>query len=264
MRAIFAIAPALLVLSACFDSALPPSERVGLVAVRTFSNGGTPVVRGSAVFYQARGLQLLPTQPQECSLFSYTPDTGNQNAGETLNAGSSVSFTIGAFTEAATHPVGAVYPVYNFPVGGYLDFATGDSVLVSIPGATGGFETVAFKSRLAEPFTADPLPTYVENSPMTLTWEPATVPGSIMVVSLRYGTGPDATAPNVEVACAFPDTGSAVIPVTFTNAFGQASQASHDHAFIRVRDRIVEFDSRTRTRVRSIFEYPTIALVDAP
>ena len=264
MRAIFAVAPALLVLSACVDTVLPPSERVGLVSVRTFDNSGTPVVRGSAVFYQARGLQILPTQPQECALFAYTPDTGNQNAGQTLNAGSSVSFTIGAFTESATYPAGAVFPVYDFPDGSYLDFASGDSVLVSIPGATGGFESVAFKSRLAEPFVADPLPTYVENEPMTLTWEPATVSGSLMVVSLRYGTAPDAMDATVEVACAFPDTGSAVIPASFANVYGQAPAASQDHAFIRVRDRIVDFDARTRTRVRSIFEYPTTALINAP
>jgi len=263
MRAILAIAPALFILTACVDTTLPPADRVGLVTVRAFSNSGTPVVRGSAVFYEARGLQVFPTQPQDCALFAYSP-TPSDNAGATLNAGNSVAFTIGAFTESATGAIGSVFPVYKFPSGSYLDFVSGDSVLVSIPGAIGGFETVAFKARLAEPFTADTLPTYVENTPMTLTWQPATTPGSLMLVSLRYGTLPSSTEPNAEVACAFPDNGSALIPASFANVYGQAPAASQDYVFIRVRDRIVDFDSRTRTRVRSIFEYPTIALIDAP
>jgi hypothetical protein len=263
MRAILAVASALLVLTACVDTTLPPSERLGLVTVRAFDDGGRPVVRGSAVFYQAPGLQVFPAAPQECALFPYSPRPA-ENAGQTLDAGSAVAFTIGAFTESATSVIGAVYPVYNFSFGSYLNFVAGDSVLVSIPGAVGGYETVAFKARLAEPFTADALPTYVENTPMSISWQPATTPGSIMVFSLRYGSNASATEPNVEVACAFPDTGSALIPATFANVYGQAPAASQDHAFIRVRDRTVDFDTRTRTRVRSIFEYPTLALVDAP
>lgn len=263
MRALFAVAPVFLALTACIGDELGSTVRVGLVSIRAFSNSGTPAVRGSAVFYGARGLVLTLTAVQDCGLFAYNPTPSN-NAGQTLNAGANVNFTIGAFSEAALPAPGATYPVYNFTDGSYLDFSTGDSALVTIPGAVGGFEAMSVKARLAEPFTAAPLPAFVNNTPMNLTWQAATSPGSIMVVSLRYNVAPGATAPNVEIACAFEDDGTAQIPIAFADAYGSASATTKDHAFIRVRERIVEFDSRTRTQVRAIYEYPTKSLLDAP
>ncbi len=263
MRAFLAVAPVFLVLTACIGDDFSSTERIGLVSVRAFSNSGTPVVRGSAVFYSARGLVIRPTGLQDCGLFTYDPAPTN-NFGQTLNAGANVNFTIGAFSEVALPAEGATYPVYNFAAGSYLDFSTGDSALVTIPGAVGGFEAMSVKARLAEPFTAAPPPAYVTNTPMNLTWQAATFPGSIMVVSLRYNAAPGASAPNVEIACAFEDDGSAQIPIPFADAYGSSSPTTRDYAFIRVRERVVEFDGRTRTQVRSIYEYPAKSLIDAP
>jgi hypothetical protein len=264
MRASLVLAPVLLALTACLPDGLDPEERIGLVSVRAFSNAGTPVVRGAAVFYRLRGYPLTVVGPQECATFSYVPPNTGDNAGQTLNAGANVTFNIGAFSEPASPTPGATYPVYNFADGSYLDFAGGDSVLVTIPGAANGFEAVTIKGRLAEPFTAAPLPTFVENTPMDLTWQPAAAPGSVMLVALRYNSNPDATTPNIEIACAFDDDGSGQIPAAFANAYGTAGAAAREYAFIRVRDRIIELDDRTRARVRSIFEVPTTSLVNAP
>lgn len=262
MRAFLAVAPGLVALAACVGE-LPDPERLGLVSVRAFSDSGTPVVRGSAAFYRVRGVQLLPLQPQECTPYAYSP-SGTGNTGQTLNAGSAISFTIGAFSEDATRGALSDSPLYTFAVGSSLDFVSGDSALVSIPGAEGGFEAMAIKARLAEPFIADSLPTYVPDTPMNVTWQAATTPGSIMLVSLRFSAEPGAVEPDVEIACAFEDDGSGQIPAVFVNAYGTAAPETQEHAFIRVRDRIVEFDIRTRTRVRSIYEYPLTSLADAP
>lgn len=264
MRAFLFTAPLVLALTACLGDNLPARERIGLVAVRAFDNSGIPVVRGSAVFVRTSGLQLFPSAPQECALYGYTPPVPSDNAGQTLNAGPFINFTIGAFSEVALGAVNATYPVYNFPGGSYLDFVSGDSVLVTIPGADGGFEAMAIKTRLAEPFTADPLPAQVPNEPMNLTWEAATTPGSVMVVSLRYNTSEGATQPDLEIACAFTDDGTGTIPLNLANGWGDAVPETREFTFTRVRERIVEFDARTRTRVRSVYEQPLIALGDAP
>jgi hypothetical protein len=264
MRAFLTVAPMLLALTACLSDVVPPRDRIGLVQLRTFSNGGTPVLRAQAVFYNTAGLQILPLQPQECGLFAYTPPSSGAGAGPTINAGSAITFTVGGFSENAIPAINATYPVYNFPAGSYLDFTDGDSVTVSIPGALGGFEPMAIKMRLAESFTADTLPTYVENTAMALSWEPATTPGSIMIVALRYNSTPGSTEPDLEIGCAFPDNGSAEIPSTFANGYGGSVPETREYSFTRVRERIVEFDDRTRTRVRSIYEYPAIPLNDAP
>lgn len=264
MRAFFLMLPLALTLTACLDTELPVRERIGLVDVRAFSNGGTPVIRGRGVFYRIAGLQIFPSQPQDCALFTYTPTVPSDNAGQTITAGPQVSFTVGGFSESAVPAPLAAFPIYTFPAGAYLDFVAGDSVLVTIPGATNGFEPMSIKTRIAEPFTANPIPEWVANEPMTVTWQPAPAPGSLMVVSLRYNTTIGSTAPDLEIACAFPDTGSGTIPATLANGWGQAEPGTTEFAFIRVRERIVEFDDLTRTRVRSIFEYPLVALSDAP
>lgn len=262
MRAFLAVSPGLLALAACVGE-LPDPERLGLVSLRAFSDSTTPVLRGSAAFYLVRGVQLLPLQPEECTAYAYSR-SGGINSGQTLNAGSAISFTVGAFSEDATRGASLDTPLYTFAAGAFLNFASGDSALVSIPGAQGGFEPMSVKARLAEPFVADSLPTYVPDTPMNVTWEAATTPGSIMLVSLRFSGEPGAVEPDVEIACAFADTGSGQIPAVFVNAYGTAAPETQEHAFIRVRDRIVEFDSRTRTRVRSIYEFPLTSLANAP
>jgi hypothetical protein len=264
MRAFLGFAPVVLALTACLGDGALPSDRLGVVSLRAYNNSGTPVVRGAAVFYQAPGLLLPSATVQDCAVFSYAPETTSDNAGRTLNAGASVNFTIGAFSEVALPAPNATYPVYNFASGSYLDFVSGDSALVTIPGAVDGFEAMSAKARLAEPFTADPLPAHVDNAPLNLVWQPAPVPGSIMVVSLRYNATPGATAPNVEIACGFDDDGIAQIPANFANVYAAAAPASRSYVFVRVRDRLLEFDARTRTRIRSIYEYPARSLVDAP
>jgi hypothetical protein len=263
MRAFLLTAPLMFALTACLGDNLPVPERIGLVSVRAFSNGGTPVVRGSALFYRTAGLQIFPAAPQECALYTYTPPSSSSNAGETLNAGPQVAFTVGSFSEVALPAIGATYPVYNFPGGTYLDFAAGDSVLVAIPGATGGFEPMSIKTRLAEPFTAGAIPAWVANEPMDLTWQAAPQPGSVMVVALRYNSTPGSTAPDLEIACAFADDGTGTIPANLANGWGQAEPGTTEYQFMRVRERIVEFDARTRARVRSVYEVPLTDLVDA-
>lgn len=264
MRAIFLAAPLVLALSACLDSNEPIRERIGLVDVRAYSNGGTPVVRARGVFYRIGGLQLFPAAPQPCALYAYTPPVASDNAGQTISAGANVGFAVGGFSEVAVAAPLAVYPIYNFPAGAYLDFVSGDSVTVSIPGATGGFEPMTIRARLAEPFTADTLPTWVPNEPMNVTWQPAPAPGSVMVVSLRYNSTPGSTRPDLEIACAFEDDGTGTIPPSLANGWGESVPATREYVFMRSRERIVEFDDLTRTRVRSLYEYPLKALSDAP
>lgn len=264
MRAFLFTAPLVFALTACLGDNFPARERIGLVSVRAFDNGGTPVVRGAAVFYRTAGLQIFPAAPQECALYGYTPPTPSDNAGQTLNAGSQITFTIGGFSEVALANPLATYPFYDFADGSYLDFVAGDSVLVGIPGATGGFDPMAIKARLAEPFTGDPVPAWVANEALNLTWEAATTAGSIMVASLRYNSDAGSTVPDLEIACAFEDDGTGAIPANLANGWGESEPASREFTLTRVRERIVEFDDRTRTRVRSIYEYPLISLVDAP
>ena len=263
MRAILRTAPLLLVLTACLSD-LPPTDRLGFVTLQAVDNGGTPVVRGQAVFYRTSGLQFLPLQPQACGLYGYQPPTSGGSAGRTLNAGPQVSFTVAGFSENAIPAPNATYPVYNFPAGTYLDFSAGDSVLVNIPGATGGFEPMSGKVRLAEAFTAGAIPAFVPNTDMELTWSAPPAAGSLMLVSLRYNATLGAAQPNVEISCAFADDGTGTIPSTYANGWGTAEPASRQYTFTRVREAVVSFDDRTRTRIRSIFEVPAISLNAAP
>jgi hypothetical protein len=257
IRSLVALSALTLSTSACLQE-LPPRERLGLVVVRAYDNGGTPVVRGSGMFYRVGGLVLVPAAVAPCGLYAYsaTPGTGGANL---VDAGTSIGFTVGAVTEQALRGVSD----YKMPGGTYLHFTSGDSISLNVPGALEGFEPMTAKVRLAEAFTADTLPTWQSGVDMNLTWSAAPAAGSLMLVSLRYSNVPDATTPNIELACAFEDDGTGTIPGALLGGWGFASPASRSYAFMRIRETIVNFDDNTHLRMRSHFEQPLPSLIGA-
>jgi hypothetical protein len=257
IRHLLTLAALALPTTACLQD-LPEQDRIGLVVVRTYDNGGTPVVRGSGMFYRVGGLIIIPAAPVPCALYAYsaTPGGGGANL---VDAGIGIGFTVGAFTEQALRLV----TDYRMPGGTYLNFTSGDSISLSVPGAVDGFEPLTAKVRLAEEFTADTLPTWESGVDMNLTWTAAPTAGSFMIVSMRYSNVPDATTPNIELSCAFTDDGTGTVPGALLGGWGFASPASRSYVFTRIRETIVDIDDKTHLRMRSNFERPLPSLIGA-
>ena len=259
MRALKFFAPSallLLGLSACLETIGPPRDRVGLVTARAYDNAGTPVLRGTATFYRVSGLQLQVLGPQPCALFLYDPDAVGVQV-QTLEAGNFLTFAVPGNNVSADRVQISSFVRYEMAAGQYLQYAVGDTLTVTIPGALDGFEPTTVKVRAAEPFTADTIPDYVIGQPLTLTWTPAPAPGSYMIASLRYNADGSGTEPNTEISCVFADDGSGDVPTTLAQAYANAPAASRSYLFTRARETILSFDSRTRTRLRALYDVPT-------
>ena len=255
---------ALLLTTACLDVDTQPTDRIGLITTRAYVNAGTPVLRGSATFYRVSNLQLQDATPRACELFPYDPNAVGA-AVPTLDAGNFLTFTVAGSSLGADQVQVGAFLRYEMEPGLFLNFASGDTVTVGIPGATGGFEPTTIRVRLAEAFTAGPLPEFVDNQPFDLTWTPAVAPGSVMLVSMRYNSTGEGTRADAEVACIFADDGTGSVAPNLAGPWNNAPETGKAVVFTRIRESTVVFDSRTRTRLRSFYDVPTPTLfVPAP
>ncbi len=142
---------------------------------------------------------------------------GNNLVGVTyLDAGPSVSATVGGVANAldrTTTPDGIAYrPGTPFP------FTPGDSIVVDVPGVSGGFPAGTIRAKTAEAFD---FPTNIDvpagTEAILLNWTAPQDARSAIVVSLRYAT---TTNPNVvtrHVLCTFQDDGVDSIPFRWHN-----------------------------------------------
>lgn len=259
---LLALAPLAYVASACLDVGGPVRERVGLPTVRAYLDGATPVVRATASFFHVAALNTAALTPAPCQLFEYSPTPIGVSA-PTLDAGANVSFSNGASSVVAAKVVTGSDIRYEMAGGAFISFTAGDTLLFTAPGAVGGFEATTVKVRLAEPFSVGPVEAPAINQPIPLTWTAATEPGSLMIVSLRYNRTGSSVIPDAEISCRFVDNGTGQVPVELANAWTNADGASKSFVFSRFREGVVDFDSRTRTLLRSFYDVPTPALPSA-
>lgn len=261
MSAPRALLPLVVVLlnTACLEPVEASRDRWGFLTMRAFSNGGTPVVRGTGNFYSASGLSLSLLSPTLCQVLPYDP-TAQATQLTTLDAGDFVTFAAAGSTVNANRVLSGTAIRYEMTAGEFLTFAAGDTVRVSVPGAVGGFDPLTVKLRLAEPFTADAVPTVTDNQALNLTWTPPPTPGSLMMVSLRYNSDGPSVRPNSEIFCVFDDDGTGTVPAASAQAYLSSEPETRSSLFTRVREGYVSLDSRTFTLIRSNFEFPTPTL----
>lgn len=137
---------------------------------------------------------------------------GNQLTGVTyIDAGTSLSAILGGVTrtlDRTTTAQGITY-VSGTP----LSYTPGDSIVINVPGVTGGFPTGTIRAKTAEAFTfpAD-IPTPAGTEAIHLTWTAPQDQNSAMVVSLRYATSTNPSVVSRNVNCTFVDDGVDSIP----------------------------------------------------
>jgi len=137
---------------------------------------------------------------------------GNNLVGVTyLDAGPSVATTLGGVAgtlDRTTTAEGIAY-LPATPIA----FNPGDSIVVNVPGVSGGFPAGTIRAKTAEAFTfpADiPVPAGTES--IQLTWTAPQDPRSAMIVSLRYATINSPSVLTRHVLCTFVDDGVDSIP----------------------------------------------------
>ncbi len=246
----------LLASSACLgDFSLDP-DRAGFINARAFDDGGNSVLRVDGAFYRGFGLDVLVGFPGLCQVLEYS-STGGGGI-QTLDAGPSFAASIAGNSAPVSRVTVGTTLTYEMSVGTSLPYTPGDTLTVSIDGQSGGFPAATVRVRTAEPFVMEPVvapPT--GPTPTVATWTPATVPGSVMTLSLRYSTLDGILTPNAQIYCVFHDTGSGTIPENLLDAWIGSDPASRSQAAQRVREASITVSRSTKVRLFSFYDVPT-------
>lgn len=258
-RRLLAVAAATIAIASCDGgSTFAPNSTlwafVNLGALRT--PAGEHRVAPSAVFLRGE-ISSIPNaalRPDSCfSSQPYTPPTNTFTDVTYLDAGTPVTLTVGGVAHELTRTASAGSIGYGLGAGNTVAYRPGDSVVINIPGAPGGYPAFSARGKTAEPFTFTP----VAPSPgatIPIRWTAATDGNSSLVISLQY-TPPGATAKR-EIRCAFVDDGADSIPSRFHDAWSNAGNSTRDIVVTRLRTLITPVSNGAFEMI-STYQVPT-------
>jgi len=242
-RGLLAAGTAVLLVSACdTTSTFRPNEQnwgfIYLSALR--SAGGEYRTAPNGSFFRGAVTSVPDARVRTDSCFAageYVPPTQGGITGVTyLDAGPSITANIGGTATPIPRVTGANV-AYALAAGTSVPYRPGDSVVITVPGITGGFPAAEVRGRSAEPFTTDPIQASTTSIP--LRWTPATDPNSALIVSLQY-TPAGAGARVQEIRCAFTDDGVDSIPLRQHQAWSATANVARTATFTRLRTSIVQ------------------------
>lgn len=151
---------------------------------------------------------------------SFTVDTcadgaltiGNNLVGVTyLDAGAAVTTSfagVPSTLDRTTTTEGIAYQ----PTNGTIPYTPGDSVVVTVPGVSGGYPSGTIRAKTAEAFTFSNVDVPAGTETIQLNWPTPQDPNSAIVVSLRYSTTANPGVLSRNVLCTFVDDGADSIP----------------------------------------------------
>src|SRR6185436_17645695 len=101
-------------------------------------------------------------------------------------AGPQIGLQIGAKADSLPRLSGTNNTTYQKGAQSPVVYTPGDSIVVTIPGATGGYPASDIRGKTAEPFTNDPVVPPAGTETIQFRWSAATDLNSAMIISLRY------------------------------------------------------------------------------
>lgn len=244
----------LLLAAACIEPLETPNSRYGAIALPSYAVGDGFVVRPEAAFYDRTDLSYEPFTNDTCLVTGYSP-TNNIVSGTLrfMNAGDFLFTSVGGQVDSLVPLIGNGFRVYTASDSAGIPLTPGDTMVITIPGAAGGFPASAITVRTAEAFTHGGVGVPGANTNLPLTWDPAPVPGSQMTFSLRYANLFATNQLNEQVFCSFIDDGSATIPAIYLSGWISAQNDLRESRVTRVRSNQVRVDARTLLAAISTF-----------
>jgi hypothetical protein len=143
---------------------------------------------------------------------TYIPPTNSFSGVTYLDAGASLSVSLGSRTDEIPRVSASGVTNYNLATGTTLPYRPGDSIVVRIPGATGGYPNVELRAKTAEAFVLQPLVPPASGY-LQLRWTAATDTNSALILQLLYAPAGGSGAISREIRCAFRDDGIDSIPL---------------------------------------------------
>lgn len=235
------LAAALLAAAACSRADLRvQQEDYAVIYLDAVPVAGGTSVSPYATFFRSQplGIATSVSPLDSCRLAAYSDSTTAIANTAGIDAGATVKVSVSGDSVSLTPTVQPGIRTYRLPGSQGLLFTPGDTVRITIPGAPGGFLASTIAARTADAFTRSALPVPDTGAAIALTWTPDALPGSSMLVSLRYNA-PGTSLLNTQVFCSLVDDGTFTIPSAVLAGWRAAS----------VRDAVT---SRWRTEIRQI------------
>lgn len=188
----------------------------------------------TAVFFRGSVSSIPNAQIKPDSCFPAAPfvpassDFGNVTY---LDAGAAVTTTIGGV--ATELPRQQSSGTLSYGLGSAtIAYRPGDSVVVTAPGAAGGYPGFTARGKTAEAFTMDAV-TPATGATIPLRWSAASDNNSAIILSLQYV--PQNSTARLEIRCAFADDGVDSIPSRFHDLWSNTNNTSRSFVATRLR-----------------------------
>lgn len=172
-----------------------------------------------------------------------------------LDAGSAITAKLGARLD--TIPRVSASGRTTYELSAPKSFTPGDSIIVNIPGATGGFPTAEIRARTAEAFTVDSVNIKPSPAATQLRWTAASDQNSSMVAEFRYSSTGGTTF-NQMIRCTFVDDGIDSVRFSILQPWAGQNENARSVTFTRLRTNIVQIVDGF-LEVISTFAVPTPA-----
>ncbi len=170
-----------------------------------------------------------------------------------LDAGVSITAQFGSRTDTIPRVSSASRTAYE--ASAPKAFQPGDSLIVKIPGAAGGFPAAEIRAKTAERLTIDSLSIKPQPAAAQLRWIPSSDPNSALLVEFRYSSIGGTTF-NQLIRCAFIDDGADSVLYRVLQPWVGANTASRNVTYTRLRTSIVQIVGGF-LEVISTFQVPT-------
>jgi hypothetical protein len=206
----------------------------GFVTLNAVEVSGEARVAPTAFFFKGE-VSTIPNaalKPDSCfPAVRYVPPTNSFQGVTYLDAGASVTARVGQTTHSLQRQSTGGVTTYTLGSGTTIAYGGGDSVIVNIPGATGGYPTQEIRAKTADRFTLQPV-NIVNQRPLQLRWTPSTDTNSVMIFNLIY-TPPGGVAQDIR--CAYRDDGIDSIPFAAHQLWASDANTRRDLVATRLR-----------------------------
>lgn len=199
------------------------------------ATGGTYLTSPSGQFFRG-SLTSIPdasVKPDSCIELQAT--TQQPLPVTFLDAGTSITTQFGSRTDTIPRVSSTSRTTYE--VSAPLSYRPGDSLIVRIPGAAGGFPAAEIRAKTAEPFTLDSLSIRPSPAATQLRWTPSTDANSALLVEFRYSSTGGTTF-NQLIRCAFVDDGADSVRFSVLQPWIGANITSRNATYTRLRTSI--------------------------